>query len=573
MDVNCVQIVASVVCAICVLVPSTTVYVMCGISGSASCDKSERHCGQAAVDKQDVHDLRVMTIKATAIHNHMTVLISYLYTLGVVRILFKMATGRSGSSTQQEGIIDYNDIMIIGKTGMGKTTTADKLLVAKPHGRDYQGAEHSEPVVDNEHVRVEDLSIWLLSDAPNEIERVKHRLKNLAFFRSLGEPHEEINKSHSSAEGDNTATLSFELMSNESTKVRVLDVPGFFGEGDAGACIASPGEKAQHSVNVAVGRMRMILQIQATMRINFRRILYFLPLHGALKRSDAYLEFELTTLAKYFGKSIFNSMVVAATMPEEAFEDGNLVTFSGRALAQTKQHFAVVLSRVFPQERNLPDPPVVFVSMADTCEAVLAKILNAPVACDRVVLEFVTQVCARCGSRAKVVHSEKVAVYTDESETDTIPYDESSCHPLFIPKYTKVDRIIGGIVHLITLGLGRWSNFRSLHEECVRCKKQPGSRGCTLVNTKCELYRGQYFKVDHTNNTTERIAFEFKDVTPDQKIRSGRAIAEGIQTRSPRSVTSAPIDTVTREEDEASVEEPIGPAYLPTQSYLESKGT
>ena len=76
--------------------------------------------------------------------------------MGVVPILFIMATGGSSSSTQQEGIIDYNDIMIIDKTGMGKTTTADKLLVANPDRCDYQGADHSEPVVESEHVRADD---------------------------------------------------------------------------------------------------------------------------------------------------------------------------------------------------------------------------------------------------------------------------------------------------------------------------------------------------------------------------------------------------------------------------------
>ncbi len=491
-----------------------------------------------------------------------------------ILILFIMATGRSSSSTQQGGTIDYNDIMIVGKTGMGKTTTADKLLVANPDGHNYQGAEHSEPTVESEHVRADDLSIWLLSDTPNEITRVKQRLKNLIFFRGLNEPHEEINRSHSVEEDSNRPTLSFELVSNESTKVRVLDVPGFFGEGDAGACIASAGEKAQHSVSVAVGRMRMILQIQTAMHMNFRRILYFLPLHGALKRLDAYLETELTTLAKYFGKSIFNCMVVAATMPSEAFEDGNQVTLSDRAIAQTKQNFAAILSRVFPNERELPDPPVIYVSMADTCEAVLAKVMNAPVACDHIALEFDTLICARCGSKAKVVKSEKVAVYTDETETNTIPYDESACHPLFIPKYTKVDRILGGIAHLVTFGqfLGRWPSFRSLHEECVRCQKAPGSHGCTPVRTRCEMYR-KYFMVDHTSNTTEPIVFEFKDVTPDQNTGPRRVIAESIDARNPLA-TPPPVETATQEEREGQGgEEPIRPPPSLTQSYLESKGT
>ncbi len=64
-----------------------------------------------------------------------------------------MATGggtKKRSGTQQgieDGQFDYYDIMVIGKAGMGKTTTADKLFVANPLSHDYQGAQYSEPVV------------------------------------------------------------------------------------------------------------------------------------------------------------------------------------------------------------------------------------------------------------------------------------------------------------------------------------------------------------------------------------------------------------------------------------------
>ena len=37
---------------------------------------------------------------------------------------------------QQQGIegVSYYDIMVIGKTGQGKSTTTDKLLIANPTG-------------------------------------------------------------------------------------------------------------------------------------------------------------------------------------------------------------------------------------------------------------------------------------------------------------------------------------------------------------------------------------------------------------------------------------------------------
>ena len=101
-----------------------------------------------------------------------------------------------------------------------------------------------------------------------------------------------------------------------------------------------------------------------------------------------------------------------------------------------------------------------------------------------------------------------------------------------------------------------------------------GSDGCTRVNTRGEMY-GDYFMVDHTSNTTEPIAFEFEDVTPDEiQNSSRRVIAENIEARNSHSVTSAL--AIQEEREEESGEEPILPASPPnnsTLSYLESKGT
>ena len=486
-----------------------------------------------------------------------------------------MATGgstRAGSSAGKDAAMDYYDIMVIGKTGMGKSTTADKLLIANPDGSiSYLGSEHTEPVVENERLTADNMIMWLLSDAPNEKERVTQRLKNLIFSRGLNESHAQINEYHSETDD---ATLSFELISNETTKIRVLDVPGFFGGGDAGASIASAGEKAHGAVNVALGRMRMVIQIQDTMRMNFRRILYFLPTRGSLKRSDAYLETELTTLANYYGKYIFYSMVIVATFPPGAYEGGNTLTFSEGLIAQTSKHFANALSRALPGEADLPSPPIVFISMTDTCETILANVMNARVARDYITLEFDTQMCARCGSKTKTIKSEKISVYADDTETSTIPYDESTCHPLFLPKYTKVKEILGGIVHLTPLGryFQNWPRFGAINEECARCMKPPGTPGCTRVMTRCELY-GDYFMVDHTNNTREPIAFDFEDVVVDhdQKAVPGQAGREDVEVagNSPAHDPSTPPSGTN---DSARMEIDIN--VPPTQSYLvERKGT
>ena len=424
----------------------------------------------------------------------------------------------------QDSTIDYYDIMVIGKTGMGKSTTADKLLVANPDGRDYQEAEYSEPVADGNHVNVEDLCIWLLSDAPDELTRVKTRLKNIVFFRGLRDPHTEINEFHSDEQTNNGATPNFELISNESTNMRILDVPGFFGEGGAGtSAAASAGEKASNSVNTALRRMLNILQIQTAMQMKFRRILYFLPVHGALRRSDSYLETELTTLAKYLGKAIFECMVVIVTMPAEAYDGGNHIVFSEKARRTTRNNFDAVLSRALPNESDIPKPPILFISMMDSCEKILSNVKDAPVARDPITLQFDSLICARCGSKTVVVHKERVAVYYDELETSTIPYNESTCHPLFIPRYTSIARFFRGIVYDISFR-NLCQNY--LDEMCVECNKAPGSYGCTIVKTAYEL-KGEQMMVDHTSNTSEPIKLEDD---PIQAPQSNPTIS--VQTRS-----------------------------------------
>ena len=163
-----------------------------------------------------------------------------------------------------DGVMDYYDIMVIGRTGMGKSTTVDKLLIARlpgsaveaaeagivePQGQDWQAEagtaeqqgrdrqeEEEGPVLtpDSRKLKHSDLIMWLISDKEFESDRVSMRLKNLVFFRSLEDSHKEINGSRESNMHIYNSTINCELFSNETTKIRVLDVPGFFGRDAAG---------------------------------------------------------------------------------------------------------------------------------------------------------------------------------------------------------------------------------------------------------------------------------------------------------------------------------------------------
>ena len=88
------------------------------------------------------------------------------------------------------GTIDYYDIMVIGRTGMGKSTTSDKLVIANLNNLNYRGEQHSDESVEGVRVALSDLSMWLISDAEGEMDGVTTRLKNLVMFRGLEKPHE-----------------------------------------------------------------------------------------------------------------------------------------------------------------------------------------------------------------------------------------------------------------------------------------------------------------------------------------------------------------------------------------------
>ena len=420
---------------------------------------------------------------------------------------------RSLQQTIDRSIIDYYDIMVIGRTGMGKSTTADKLVIANLDGIDYRGEQHTDETMQGVRLAMSDLSIWLISDAEGEIDRVTKRLKNLVMFRSLENPHEEVNTFYNSLD-DKTTTKS-QLVSNETSKVRVLDVPGFFGENSG----SSPGKDSEEKVKTkGLAIMREVLRIQAMMRMNFRRIVYFIPERGPLERPHQILKIELELMVHYFGKAIFDCMVLVATVNPDIYQflPPDVVPFSDDAEMKTRKKFQETLSRVLPPGEQLPDgkPPIIFISMNDSCEDIYWKINHAPVIVNEVRLAFDYSTCARCGIKTKSVEGNqiKIACYAGEDPSTSVAYDESLCHPMIIPKYWEITKIVGGIAHFITRKkfLGKWPDFHNIDDEiCVNCQQIPGTRGCLMVNTQYKPNKDYgELTVDHQCNLNERFVLE-----------------------------------------------------------------
>jgi hypothetical protein len=412
----------------------------------------------------------------------------------------------------QQGIatskIDYYDMMVIGRTGMGKSTTVDKLLVANP--KNHQEAQHADPEVEpsGERMRADNLTMWLIS---GDVEAAQNRLKNMIFCRSVSPSHVEINETHARS---SPATDKCELLSNETTKLRILDVPGFFGK-DAGKPTnrSRPAQSptlasAQSIVYTDLGIMRNILQIQAAMCMKFKRIVYFLPEKGPLVRPSGDLQLELSTMIHYFGESIFDCMVLAATVSATLYkkfrEDAEI--FEEDDFQNTEKYFQEALRQVLPNRERVPKPPIVFVSMHDSCEAIFDKIDRAAVVKPVVELAFQSQICARCGTTTKIVRGEKIACYYGPDPDQSIPYEQSTCHPLFVPKYSKFVKILGGIAHVLTFRAfaGNWPGFTNMDEICINCRQSPGTQGCHQIKKKY-LFKSESLPVDHKNDTNEPV--------------------------------------------------------------------
>ena len=390
----------------------------------------------------------------------------------------------------EDSLLDYYDIMVIGRTGMGKSTTVDKLLIAQLLGAQQLGQGDVLPVYDRERRRLvcDDMTMWLISDKEFNLDRVSLRLKNLVFFRSVENSHKEINSSRESNMHIYESTDQCELLSNETTKIRILDVPGFFGK-NAAREERNLSQRMEETRKTDLETMRKVLRIKNVHGLNFNRIVYFLPDKGSLKRTSQNLIIEIQIMEKYFGRAIFDSMVVVATLPTEVYdliEDENKTLFTEANFEQTRKHLQEAIHMVFKCS-DVPEPPLIFISLFDTCEAVLHKVQSSHVKQERIQLEFSCCLCTRCG--VIVVEEgqgeDKAAHVLHKNRQGSISQDESICHPLMVPKYTKVEKFFGGIAHLVTLRrfVGSWPSFETMDEVCVNCEQSPGSHGCLQVGS------------------------------------------------------------------------------------------
>ena len=483
-----------------------------------------------------------------------------------------------------ESGIDYYDIMVIGNTGQGKSTTADKILIANPDGRRYvaeyhpgQQPQQQPELTADEHRRqlsYSDITMWLALGVKGGSAEFETHLKFLTYCRSKDMPHEEVNKARNASSEIFRPTIDCEVLSNETSKVRIMDVPGFFDgasilskqKENAGAENQEPMSPVEHLDVNNLDIMRKIIRVQTTLAMKFKRILYFLPVRGPLERSSAHLVLELKWMAHYFGTAIFKSMVLVATaqarLSKMQISDDD--KFPQEDIDLTKKFFQDALKEVFSStsERPLPDPPLIFVSLTNTCEEILAKIQSVPVQQEGLYLQFDPNTCAECGVKIGVVKGQRVTCYFGEDFANAIPYEESTCHPFFVPRYTRIDKIWGGFKHIVTF---RWATGEAWPvfdgEKCVSCLKVPNTRGCMKVKSIHGKGKNKR-EVDHTSQVINPV--------PDEQAAeggdAGEATASGSVAAEPPPVPQN--GTVQHDQQNGGTRENVGDAHTSAEASI-----
>ena len=363
----------------------------------------------------------------------------------------------SANTAIQPRIRSYYDIILIGRTGQGKSSLGNKLLQFTTY----------------EQKRWQETTSF--SPPP-------------FYFRTADDVDDNQRMF--------AVTKQCELSTNETTMVRVLDTPGLCNANDVSADI--------FSTNIQIFRGMVFNQLMH--QIAAKRLLYFLPIRGVPCKADGAMQEELKVMYHFFGPAVFDHMVLVATQDKEYQQ----YKFSDEHCGKIKMVLNAAIVTVTNNEYT-STPPVIYIGISDSEEAVLAKIKSAPVLADSendFMPAFRDDVCARCSCQIRYnvnpIGTRIPVGIVREGDGDLLKYDESKCHPCFVPRYNSLEKIAGGIVHVVTLGIPfviaraigstTWPGFTNSSEICPNCKLSPGFPPCYPVFKE---YEGT--KVTHSN--------------------------------------------------------------------------
>ena len=227
---------------------------------------------------------------------------------------------------------EYYDILLLGKTGQGKSTLGNKLLKAAIN---FSG----------------------------DLQKTTHTT-------TVEEQHKHLITADDVEENFLTVTKMLETATNETTKVRVLDTPGFYTSQDK----YGPPE-VRKVCNEIVTRSA---DKQSANKLQVRRVVYFLPQRGILEKAYVGIQDELRLMHHFFGKNIFNCMVLIATN-HKPFQK---ILLGEEHYDQTRQVF-IKAFKIATKKSLSKCPPIVYIGIDDEDTNVLERIQTAEVLIDK----------------------------------------------------------------------------------------------------------------------------------------------------------------------------------------------